>query len=71
MSDVESDLRTTTENVLADAERLAAIETEKASLRPADPRMVRLSEEAAHIAQELVPKTRVQLELSEEATAVD
>jgi hypothetical protein len=40
VSDIESDLRATTENVLADAEKLAEIEVAKARLPADDPKMV-------------------------------
>lgn len=66
MTDLESDLRTTTENVLMDAERLAEIEAEKTALPVDDPRMVELSEEAARLAKAIVPKTAAELALSEE-----
>jgi hypothetical protein len=71
VSDIESDLRATTENVLADAEKLAEIEVAKARLPADDPKMVPLSRQAIAIARDLVPKTAAQLELSEEAASAD
>jgi hypothetical protein len=63
--------KATTENILADAEKLADVETAKARLRADDPRMVPLSREARAIARDLVPKTAARLELSAEAAGWD
>jgi hypothetical protein len=63
----QEDLRATAEAIAADAERLRAIEDEKAGLAVDDPRMVQLSDEAAAIARALLPKTAAQRELAEEA----
>ena len=67
MDPQQEDLRATAEAIAADAERLRAIEDEKAGLAVDDPRMVQLSDEAAAIARALLPKTAAQRELAEDA----
>ena len=61
------DLRATSEDVAADAERLRHIEERKQALPEGDPEQVELSAEAERIARELVPKTVAQWELASEA----
>lgn len=63
----QEDLRATAEAIAADADRLRAIEDEKASLPIDDPRMLQLSDEAEAIARALLPKTAAQSELLEKA----
>ena len=67
MTDTGDDLRATSEEVVADAERLRRIEERKQSLAPDDPELIELSLEAERIARELVPKTVAQKELATEA----
>jgi hypothetical protein len=69
MSELESDLKTTTESIRADASRLEAIEAEKLQLDPGDPRMLALSNEAEHLARRILPETVAQSELAAEAAA--
>ena len=57
MDELEEDVRATAQSIEADADRLAAIEDEKKTLRSGDPRMLDLSREAESIAKRLVPKT--------------
>ncbi len=64
---LDSDLRATAESIAADAERLQAIEQEKGTLDPGEPRVDVLSAEAERIAKGLVPKTAAQSELAREA----
>ena len=71
MSDLDSDLRATAEDIAADAARLAAIEEEKARLGTDDPRLLELSQEGEEIARRLVPKTAAESELAGEALATD
>jgi hypothetical protein len=71
VSDLESDLRATAEDIAADAARLTAIEDEKARLGTDDPRLGELSAESEAIARRLVPKTVAERELADEATASD
>ena len=67
MAELHDDLRATADSIAGDAERLAAIEEEKATLADDHPRLVELSLEAAHIARQLTPKTAAELELAKEA----
>lgn len=67
MSEPEEDLRSTAEDVAADAARLLIIEAEKAHLDPGDPRADELSAEAVRLARRLVPKTVAQRELTDAA----
>jgi hypothetical protein len=67
MSDLDHDLRATTEDIAADAARLKQIEEEKGRLRPDDPRVLALSQEGEAIARRLVPKTVAEREIATEA----
>jgi hypothetical protein len=67
VSDLDDDLRASADAIAGDAERLAAIETEKAALGSGDPRIVPLSREARRIAEALVPKTSAELDIATEA----
>ena len=67
VTDTGDDLRATSEDVAADAERLRQIEERKLSLPADDPEVIRLSEEAERIARGLVPKTVAQKELASES----
>ena len=67
MSDLEHDLRATTEDIAAEAARLKQIEDEKSRLAPDDPRLLSLSEESEEIARRLVPKTVAEREMADEA----
>jgi hypothetical protein len=71
VSDLESDLRATAEDIAADASKLSAIENEKARLGTGDPRLAELSAEGEKIARRLVPKTAAERELAEEALEPD
>ena len=66
MPESEEDRRATAEDIAADASRLMAIETEKATLDGDDPRLKPLSEESEKLARGLVPKTIAESELVEE-----
>lgn len=66
MTELEDDLRATSENVAADAQRLQAIEQEKSKLAVDDARLVELSAEAERLAKRLVPKTQAEREIVEE-----
>ena len=69
MTDAGDDLRATSEDVAADAERLRQIEERKQALPPDDPELIELSAEAERIARRLVPKTVAQKELATESVA--
>ena len=67
MSELEEDIRATADAIAEDAERLAFIEAEKATLDSADPRMLELSALAEAVAKRLVPSTAAETELVVEA----
>jgi hypothetical protein len=67
VTDAGDDLRATSEDVAADAERLRRIEERKQSLAADDPELIELSAEAERIARGLVPKTIAQKELAVES----
>jgi len=71
VTDAGDDLRATSEDVAADAERLRLIEERKQALAADDPELIGLSEEAERIARRLVPKTVAQRELAAESVAED
>ena len=63
MDDREQALRATTDDLIADAEQLQAIEATKASMEPDDPRQDALAEHAQSIVREMVPKAAAQREI--------
>ena len=65
MSELESDLRATAEDISADAAKLTRIEDEKAGLDADDPRMAELSAESEQLARRIVPKTVAERELAD------
>jgi hypothetical protein len=71
VSDVENDLRSLSEDLAADARRLASIEEEKGHLHPANPRVARLAREAERISRMIVPKAVAERELADEASGSD
>jgi hypothetical protein len=67
MADQDDDLKATVETISAEAERLTAVEREKATLEVDDPRMAELSAEAEQLAQRIQPLTAAEAELVAEA----
>jgi hypothetical protein len=67
LTDLESDLRAMTEDIVADAERLAALEKEKGRLPLGDPRLQELGEEAERLSKRIATTTRVESALVAEA----
>jgi hypothetical protein len=67
VTDAGDDLRATSEDVAADAERLRVIEERKQTLAADDPELIQLSAEAERIARGIVPKTVAQKELAVES----
>jgi hypothetical protein len=65
---LEEDFRTTAASIAGDADRLAKIEEEKASLDVADPRLRELSTEAIELTEQLAAKTHAEDEIVSEAT---
>lgn len=65
MTERGDDLRTTAEDLAADATRLKKIEETKVKLDAGDPDLVDLSEEAVELTKGMAAKAKVQLELAE------
>jgi hypothetical protein len=65
VSDTESDLRATAEDIAADSARLTRIEIEKSHLDAHDPRVAELSMEGEEIARRIVPKTVAERQIVE------
>jgi len=61
--DLESDIQATAEDVAADASDLQAIEEEKATLDPDDPRAAELATRAEGLAHGMASKTTAEREL--------
>lgn len=64
MSERAEDLRATAEDLIADADRVKAIEAAKLELKPDDPLVDRLSTESEGIIRRMVPKVVAQRELA-------
>ena len=71
MGELDEDLRSTAEEIAADAARLSRIEREKTGLDASDPRMAELSAESEQIARRIVPKTTAERELADLAAEPD
>lgn len=71
MSETENDLRSTAEDIAAEAARLASIEVEKTRLDARDPRIADLSSESERIVRHLVPKTIAERELVDDISRSD
>ena len=67
MTDTADDLRSTSESIAADAERLRRIEEQKQSLPDGHPALVDLSADAERLAREILPKAVAERELANEA----
>jgi hypothetical protein len=63
--DLEGDLRATADDIAADAAQIKAIEDEKATLDPEDPRLQELSAKGEQLARRLVPKTVAEREITD------
>ena len=66
--ELESDIQATAEDIAADADALQAIEAEKATIDPTDPRAVDLATQAERLARDIVSKTVAERELVVEAS---
>jgi hypothetical protein len=64
MSEDLEDIRATAEDLIADAERLKQIERTKLELKPGDPRLARLAEEASMIIAQMQTKGQAQKQLN-------
>ena len=67
MSEIDDDLRTTAEAIIADAEQIKGIEQEKLSLDADDPSIPVLAEEAEAIAERVLHEATIERELAAEA----
>ena len=65
-TDDRDDLRATAEDLIADAEKLKAIEERKLAVDPSSPAIVDLSQEAEKVARQIVNKTRAETKLAEQ-----
>jgi hypothetical protein len=65
MEDTAADLRATSDALLRDLEVLAAIEDEKRTLPPDDPRLVELAQRVEDVARRVLTSTVRQRELTE------
>jgi hypothetical protein len=63
MSERDDALRATTDDLIADAEELEALERRKASLEPDDPRQDALAVKAEALVRTMVPKAAAQREI--------
>ena len=70
MNERDDALRATTSDLIADAQELSAIEDEKASLEPDDPRQDHLAAAAEALVRGMVPKATVQREIVSEGDDV-
>lgn len=68
MDERGDDVRATAEQLGADAERLMAIEAAKLELPDEDPDVVRLSEEALRLTEEMTRTAQVQLAIAKDPT---
>jgi hypothetical protein len=68
VSDVEEDLRSTAEDIVADASELKSIEKKKARMAPGDPGLVELARAAGELGEEIAAKTAMELKLAKDAT---
>jgi hypothetical protein len=57
VSDQQSKLHATIDDITMDVARLKAVQARKRDVRPGDPRGTALAKEAVDIASQLVPKT--------------
>jgi hypothetical protein len=63
MSDAQSELHATIDDITSDVARLKSVQARKRNLRPGDPHGTALAREAVDIASQLVPKTIAEREL--------
>ena len=68
LTEVESDLRATSEDLVEDAGRLRDIEKAKIALPAGDPKVDSLAEEAKALAEEIAAKASVEVAIAKEAT---
>jgi hypothetical protein len=64
--DKEQDLQATEDSIRVDVDRLSTVEARKSSLRPGDPEVDRLSDEAVQLADDIGRKARAERELGQD-----
>jgi hypothetical protein len=65
MTKLRDDLRATAEDLAADADRVGAIEREKKTLPPGDPKAIELARESERMTAEMAEKAKVETALAE------
>lgn len=68
LTELDEDLRSTAEDIFADAGELKAVERVKAGLPAGDPRILTLSKKADELGEKIAEKTAAELKLAQEAT---
>ena len=63
MSELEHDLRATTEDIAANSARITEIETRRAGCAADDPKLPELSAETERLARRIVPKAAAESDL--------
>lgn len=71
LNELESDIKATGDDLVADALRVVEIEKAKVALTPADPRRPELAQEAEATAKSMAQKTKLETQLVDEAQEVD
>jgi len=71
LTDLESDIRATGEDLVDDALEVVRIEKAKVALRPDDPARTALAEEAEVVAARMAHKTKVEKQLVDEARTIE
>jgi hypothetical protein len=66
VSETEDDLRTTSDAILARADKLRNLEDEKRDLEPEDPELLRVAGEIADVGRQLAKATAAEVELAEQ-----
>ena len=71
MPDLEDDLRATSDSLLRDLERMKALEQEKLSLDPTDPRAAELSAQIEELARRTQTTSAAQREIVDEIQSTE
>ncbi len=71
MPDLEDDLRATADSLLRDLDRMKALEQEKLSLDPTDPRAAELSAQIEELARRTQTTSAAQREIVDEIQATE
>jgi hypothetical protein len=67
LSELDEDLRSTAEDIFADAGELKAVERVKAGLPAGDPRLLSLAKKAEALGEKIAEKTATERKLADEA----